>query len=100
MPRPAVESIRLEIAPPAYTGMAPFTVENADAEAPAGSRVHVQATTSITPANGYLDFGDGRRSYLDPVPGRPALAGDLVLLESGTYGLHFGGTAYPDGSTF
>ncbi len=100
VPRPAVQSIRLEITPPAYTGMVPFTVENADAAAPVGSHVHVVATTSIAPAGGYLDFGDGRRSYLDPVPGGQTLAGDLVLLESGTYGLHFQSTAYPDGSTF
>ncbi len=100
VPRPAVVSVRLDIAPPAYTGLAPWTVENADVEAPAGARVHVLATTSLPPASGYMDFGGGRRTYLDPVPGGQALAGDMVLLESGTYEVRFGSAAYPDGSTF
>ncbi len=66
---PSVSAIRLEVKPPAYTGMPARTHDRANIEVPEGSEVRWQLRFSAEPARAWLQFEQGPRVALQPGDG-------------------------------
>lgn len=62
---PALASFRLQVEPPAYTGLEPFDAEGLDAGAPEGSRLQWTLRFDPEPASATLAFHDGGELALE-----------------------------------
>jgi hypothetical protein len=98
--RPAVAELRLTLRPPAYTRLPVRTAVNSDVEVPVGTSVTVGAETNLPPRIGHVEFGSGRRVWLEPVEGRNELAGEFNVTRSDACMVRFETVEYPDGSSF
>ncbi len=100
LPRPVVEEVRLELRPPAYTGLFARTVEGGSVEALRGTEVTLRAGTTLPPAEGHIRFGSGREVPLRPFADEKALTGQFEVARSDVYSIHFQSVAYPGGAVF
>ena len=66
---PSLRSLRLDIAPPAYTGLPSRTLETADARVPEASTLRWALRFSVAPQRAWLQVQDGPRIELQPRDG-------------------------------
>ncbi len=100
VPRPVVESVSMQLVPPAYTGLPDRTVDDQEVTVPEGTTVLLTVRTSVPAERGYLQRTGNRRTWLMPRADGTGLGGEFTVVKSESFTVHFESPRYPDGSVF